>query len=316
MSVRSRRPYSTPKRTTKRKIKDNRLDVTTRIRVDEIRLNDSDSLDTSFLEGRVERQSRKNNKKVSEKILKDNSSKIRKLNIIKRLFFTIALVLCIIFLIILLVNFIKKLDIPKINNVNKDKETTEKETKKMIDDNYLFVGDFNTDKFDFEKFDLDYHYVKKGNKDLTTEELYDDINHYVYVFNPSSVFLQLGLFDLVDEKSNDEIIENYEKIIDSIKENRPYAKIYIESVYPIDRDMEDFDSGLIKNDVDNDDIKDLNSRLEKLAKEKKVTYIDLFSALENKGKLDKEYTDNGYYLNEDGYKQVYKYISKYTKENS
>ena len=80
--------------------------------------------------------------------------------------------------------------------------------------------------------------------------------------------------------------------------------------------MEDFDSDLIKNDVDNDDIKDLNSRLKNLAKEKKVTYIDLFSALENKGKLDKEYTDNGYYLNEDGYKQVYKYISKYTKENS
>lgn len=314
MSVRSRRPYSTPKRTTKRKIKDNKLDVTTRIRVDEIRLNDSDSLDTSFLEGRVERQSRKNNKKVSEKILKDNSDRIRKLNIIKRLFFTITLVLCIIFLIILLINFIKKIDIPKPNN--NSKELTEKEDKKLIDDNYLFVGDFNTDKFDFEKFDLDYHYVKKGNKNLTTGELYDDLNHYVYVFNPSLVFLEIGLFDLVDEKSNDEIIENYEKIIDSIKENRPYAEIYVESIYPIDRDNDDFDSDFIKNDVDNDDIKGLNSKLKKLAKDKKVTYIDIFSALENNGKLDKEYTDNGYYLNEDGYKQVYKYISKYTKENS
>ena len=33
------------------------------------------------------------------------------------------------------------------------------------------------------------------------------------------------------------------------------------------------------------------------------------------GKLDREYTDNGYYLNENGYKQVYKYISKYIKED-
>ena len=73
MSVRSKKPYSTPKRTTKKKKVDSKgLDVTTRIRVDEIRLNDSDSLDTSFLEGRVDRQAKKNSKKVTEKILKDN----------------------------------------------------------------------------------------------------------------------------------------------------------------------------------------------------------------------------------------------------
>ena len=64
MSVRKSKPYSTPKRTVKRK-NDNankNFDVTTRIRVDEVRLNDSDSLDTSFLEGRVERQSKKDTK--------------------------------------------------------------------------------------------------------------------------------------------------------------------------------------------------------------------------------------------------------------
>ena len=314
MAVRSRKPYSTPKRTTRNKKIDNKkLDVTTRIRVDEIRLNDSDSLDTSFLEGRVERQSRNNTKKVAEKILKDNSDRIRKLKVIKRLFFTIALVMCIILLIILLVNFVKEIDFSKNNKTSNN--VVQKTEEKEIDNNFLFVGDFGTEEFNFDNYDLDYHYVKKTDKKLTTEKLIDDLNNYVYKYNPSIVFLQVGIIDLDEDKSVDEIIDNYGKIIDSIKENRSYAEIYIESLYPINRDIEDFDHEIIKSDIDNDDIKKLNSRLKTLAEEKKVKYIDLFSALENKGKLDEIYTDNGYLLNDDGYKQVYKYIIKYTKDN-
>ena len=316
MSVRSKKPYSTPKRTTKKKKVDSKgLDVTTRIRVDEIRLNDSDSLDTSFLEGRVDRQAKKNSKKVTEKILKDNSAKLRKLNIIKRLFFGIALIMCIILLIVFLINFVKELNFskPKSNNTNNN-EKVEK-TKKDIDDNYLFVGDFNTDNFKFDDFDLDYHYVKKCDKMLTAHSLNSELDKYVFIYNPSIVFLEVGIYDLIEDESVSEIVDNYGNIIDSIKENRSYASIYIESVYPIDRDMDDFDKDFIKNDVDNDDIKKLNEELKKLAEDKGVNYIDLFSALENDGKLDREYTDNGYYLNENGYKQVYKYISKYIKED-
>lgn len=313
MSVRSRKPYSTPKRTTKKKRNDSRgLDVTTRIRVDEIRLNDSDSLDTSFLEGRVDRQAKKNTKKVTEKILKDNSDKIRKLNIIKRLLFSIALIMCVVLLVVLLVNFVKELDLSKPKN---DKKESVQKTEKNIDDNYLFVGDFNTDNFNFDDFDMDYHYIKKCDKKLTTRSLDNELGKYVLVYNPSIVFLEVGINDLIEDKSYDEIIDNYSNIIDAIKENRPYASIYIESVYPINRDMDDFDKDFIKNDVDNDDIKKLNGKLENLAKDKDVNYIDLFAALESDGKLDKEYTDNGYYLNGNGYKQVYKYISKYTKED-
>lgn len=314
MAVRSRKPYSTPKRTTRNKKSDNKkLDVTTRIRVDEIRLNDSDSLDTSFLEGRVERQSRNNTKKVAEKILKDNSDRIRKLKVIKRLFFTIALVMCIILLIILLVNFVKEIDFSKKNKTSNN--VVQKTEKKEIDNNFLFVGDFGTEEFNFDNYDLDYHYVKKTDKKLTTEKLNDNLNDYIYKYNPSIVFLQVGVIDLDEDKSVDEIIDNYGKIIDSVKENRSYAEIYIESLYPINRDIEDFDHEIIKSDIDNDDIKKLNSRLKTLAEEKKVKYIDLFPALENKGKLDEIYTDNGYLLNDDGYKQVYKYIIKYTKDN-
>lgn len=322
MSVRKSKPYSTPKRTVKRK-NDNankNFDVTTRIRVDEVRLNDSDSLDTSFLEGRVERQSKKDTKKVKEKILKDNSVKIKYLNTIKRFLFGIALITCIILLVVYLVNFIKSNHIFENNTTKTNKDNTVEKTdnintKKEIDDNFLLVGDFYTDKFDLDEYDLDYHYVKRADKKLTTSKLIDDMGGYIYKYNPSIVFLQIGINDLNDKKSIEEIVENYEKIIDLIQEKRSYADICIESLIPINRDAKDFDEEFFNKDLDNEDIKELNSKLKDLANRKDIVYIDLYSMLENDGKLDEKFTSNGIYLNEDGYKQVLKMIKKYTTKD-
>lgn len=317
MSVKKNKPYSTPKRTVKKKNNTNKsFDVTTRIRVDEIRLNDSDSLDTSFLEGRVERQAKKDTKKVKEKILRDNSKKIKYLDIFKKLLFSIALVTCIILLAIYLFNYIKDNRIFK--NTSKT-DNTEKKTIKndanVIDDNYLLVGDYYIDSFDIKKYDLDYHYVKSTSKDLTTSKLIDDIDSLVYKYNPSIVFLEVGMYDLNDDIDINKIVENYEKIINLIKENRPFADIIVESLVPIDRDASDFDDDFYSDDLDNDDIKELNSKLKKLAESKKVTYIDLYSMLEKDGKLDSEYTSNGIALNDNGYKQLLKMIKKYTTKD-
>ena len=50
-------------------------------------------------------------------------------------------------------------------------------------------------------------------------------------------------------------------------------------------------------------------------KEKKVTYIDLYSMLEKDEKLDEEYSDDGIHLNDDGYRQMLKMVNKYTTKD-
>lgn len=309
MAVRGGKPYSTPKRTTKRiNNKSNnkaKTDVTTRIRIDEIRLNDSESLDTSFLEGRIEKQSRKNSSKVKEKILKDNTKKVKKLKLLKKIFFSISIICLFVLLIIVFVNVVKKIS----HNVdNKTEKVVEVKKESIIDDNYLFVGDYQVGKFNFDDYDLDYHYVKKSDDDLTTSKLIDNIDDYVYIYNPSIVFIQVGINDLNEDKSIDEIIDNYEEIIKLIKKKRPYAVIYIESLYPINKDVDDYDKDIIDDDVNNDKIKDVNKRLESLAEKEKVNYLKIYDVLQSKGKLDKDYTDNGVYLNDEGYKQVLKVV--------
>lgn len=282
------------------------LENTTRIRIDDTRLNDADTLDTSFLEGRMELKVKKNSN-IKEKILNSDNSLIVRLKLLKNMFFGLAL-LCVLILIVLvgfnsLSNSSKKNKIKETTISDKDKSIAEDtiNSNKVIDKNYLFVGDFSIDELNKDDFDLDYHYVKSSEEKLTTTDLLNDMKKKIYDYNPSDIFLNIGMTELKDNKDIDEIIDNYSKIIDSIKENRPYANIYIESLYPIDKDNKNYKKSLLSDDVDNDKIEEFNKKLKNLAKKKKVKYMDCYSLLEKDGKLNSDYTDNGVYLNKEGY---------------
>ena len=79
------------------------LEDTIRIRTDDIRLNDADTLDTSFLEGRIDKKIKKN-KIRKENIL--NSAGKKKLNLkpFRFIFFGISFLLIFVFLIIIIMN--------------------------------------------------------------------------------------------------------------------------------------------------------------------------------------------------------------------
>ena len=73
------------------------LEKTLSIKIDDERLNDVDTLDTSFLEGRMDKKP-KSNKKYKEKLLKNkgnNKKIIEHLKVLKNVFFGLAFI-CII----------------------------------------------------------------------------------------------------------------------------------------------------------------------------------------------------------------------------
>ena len=298
----------------KKKKNEENLDFTNTIKIDSDRLNDYETLDTSFLEGRMEKKAKKS-KKIKQKILtniSDNES-LKKVIFIKKVFFSISLLFMIFFLISLGINFIKKMNLdlsidnPKSTPVEKK---ANKKDKKVIDDNYLFIGDNNLVRFEFEEFGLDYHYVRMAEDGLSTDDILSNMKKYVYDYNPSKIFISIGLSDLNDEKKPDEIISNINKIIKQTNSYRPYAEIYIQSVYPINKDVKDYDDEIIREDLDNDDITKLNTALREYCKEKTLTYVDTYNYLVDNGVLNEMYTDNGIYLNKDGYEQVLKEINK------
>ncbi|MBQ6323990.1 MAG: hypothetical protein IJI22_04060 [Bacilli bacterium] len=300
--AKSNKPYSDNKSVKAKK----EMEYTTRIRVDKNRLNDYDSLDTSFLEGRLDKKV-KNSRVAKEKLYKEK----KHLNINFDLIGRILLLLGTLFIILFLISVLIKHDFFKapISQPKEDTKVIEKEeVEKPLDDSYLFIGDFYTERFNFD--DLDYHYVKECNSKYTTEDILGDIKNKIYLYNPSVVFIQLGINDLNNNKQEEEIIDNIGAIIDGIKDNRPYAKIYVESIYPINKDVDDYDDDILDDEIDNDLIISLNKEIKKLTEEKKVDYLDVFSFVSEEDKLNEEYTDNGIYLNDEGYKRILKEIKR------
>ena len=265
------------------------------IKIDELRLNDSESLDTSFLEGRIEKKVA-NNKKAKEKILQDNTETLKKIRLLRKIFLTLSFI-CIILLIALYsADSIKT----SLRDFNRNRVNKELKEESKIDSNYLFIGDFYTFEFDFNKFGLDYHYVNNSSYEMKPIDVLNNMKKMIYDYNPSHVFIQFSMQN--SDFNQEEYLKQIESMIYQIKMNRPYALIYIESVYPIGRDY--------SRTITNEKVRSFNTMLSNLCENKGVQYLDLYSVLENNGELNQQYSDDGVHLNLEGYQQINQIIQK------
>ena len=295
------------------------------LKFDDERLTELDSLDTSFLEGRINKKSKeKKAKKINDSLKKDNIKEKVERNIPFSLKASL-LVLCIICGVILVavasayqLNSIKE-DKKKTEEVNKKNTSKEinkdKNEKKIVDENYLFVGDILTKEYDLKEYYSDSPVVNSSNDSLTTHELYDNLKNYIYIYNPSKVFIEVGTFDFTRDDSTVTIVKYISSIIKEIKNNRPFAEIYVESIYPIN----DSDDDIIKSEeVDgrtNAVIENANKSIKEICEENDVTYIDLYSDLyseEDEG-LKLDYTTDGFHLSDEGYNVITTKIKRYLK---
>ena len=304
----NKKPYSRNSKTLNKKDgssikkKNNKnIDNSPQVRMDKERINDIETLDTSFLEGRI---TNKKNRAVREKLLNNKENKYSKY--IKIGLIVLAIVVVIVGVYFFIKGIGKQLDKIEYKSEHKDIVTPSPTIEVDMDNNYLFIGTFNTNRLDFND---DYHYIKVSEDNYNTNHILDDMTTQVYRYNPTYVFIELGINELYVE-SNKDFVDRLGKIIDGIKENRPYAKIYVESIYPINRNDENFDNTLIKEYIDNEMIYTVNKDIKKMVESKEVEYLDLYSLLIEDDNLINDYTDNGIYLNDRGFKVVYDEINK------
>ena len=304
----NKKPYSRNSKTLNKKDgssikkKNNKnIDNSPQVRMDKERINDIETLDTSFLEGRI---TNKKNRAVREKLLNNKENKYSKY--IKIGLIVLSIVVVIVGVYFFIKGIGKQLDKIEYKSEHKDIVTPSPTIEVDMDNNYLFIGTFNTNRLDFND---DYHYIKVSEDNYNTNHILDDMTTQVYRYNPTYVFIELGINELYVE-SNKDFVDRLGKIIDGINENRPYAKIYVESIYPINRNDENFDNTLIKEYIDNEMIYTVNKDIKKMVESKEVEYLDLYSLLIEDDNLINDYTDNGVYLNDRGLKVVYDEINK------
>ena len=109
---------------------------------------------------------------------------------------------------------------------------------------------------------------------------------------PKKIFLMIGINDLGRKRSVNQILIDYEKLINEIIEEVPETELYIQSILPTDN----------RENLQNTDVIKINNGLVELTKKYNLTYVnlfDLFKTTENK--LNPAMTFDGLHVNGQGY---------------
>lgn len=173
-----------------------------------------------------------------------------------------------------------------------------------VDTGVVFLGDSITN---FNEWGEAFPYVKVYNRGIsgdTTVGVMKRLNQIV-ALKPSKVFIMIGINDLGAKTPKEEILKNYNTILEKMKSELPDTKIFIESILPT--------KPLAKSKkLSNEDINWLNTELGKVAKENGHTFIDLHSLfVDQDGQLKGEWTVDGVHITGDGYKAWENEIKKY-----
>ncbi len=113
--------------------------------------------------------------------------------------------------------------------------------------------------------------------------------------NPSKIFICLGINDLLFDKPLRDIETRYFEIVKKLRADNRSAQVCIISVLPVNNDVK-------RIGIENDQINELNIRLQQIARSFAIPYIDVGTPLLNKkGNLSELFTSDGLHLNADGY---------------
>ncbi len=177
------------------------------------------------------------------------------------------------------------------------------DTKKEI----IFLGNSITDGGGWAELFKNEKIKNRGiSGDITDGVLYrlDE----VVSSKPDKIFIMIGINDLARGKTPDYVLINYSKILAKIIETTPSTKVFIQSVLPVNDEF-----GMFVNHTNKSkEIIEVNKGLKEMAVNFEYTFIDLTGAFsDSKGKLKKEFTNDGLHLMGGAYLAWKSVIKKY-----
>ena len=171
----------------------------------------------------------------------------------------------------------------------------------------IFLGDSITDRCEWSELFSSPFIKNRGLSGDKTDGILDRLTE-VTESKPDKIFIMIGVNDLRHNVSIEEIIENYKRILLKIKLDSPQTKIYIQSILPVNELV-----GQPK--TTSEEIAKLNAKIEILADQFDISYLNIFSSLvDDFGRLDKKYTEDGLHINGEGY-SVWKTLIEYSVNN-
>lgn len=110
---------------------------------------------------------------------------------------------------------------------------------------------------------------------------------------PHKIFLSMEQNDMHD-LTIEEINKAYNTLIDTISLTNPQAKLYLESLTPLNERQ-------FERVCDNEKVKQVNAIINKVATERGLPYIDIYSIYEEDGQLPMSLSTDGQHLKPEAY---------------
>lgn len=130
--------------------------------------------------------------------------------------------------------------------------------------------------------------------------------------HPAKVFILIGVNDLSRNIPDEMILRNYGKIINRIRRESPSTGIYVQTLLPVNNTFNRFTGHYDKAS----NILTINSGLRKMTEQKHINLIDLYPHfLDEHGRLDSKYTNDGLHLTAEGYSMWAKLLRPYLHNN-
>ena len=161
----------------------------------------------------------------------------------------------------------------------------------------IFLGNSLTELFDLDHYFADSCILNCGIVGDFTEGLLKRAGTIVKL-QPEKLFIEIGINDMIEKISLDEICGNYEELIKLVKKGSPSTKIYIQSNLPVIINR----PSLFTNDEDvNNLIVKQNENLKKLASETGCVYIDVYTAMSKEKNRESLFIWDGIHFTPKGY---------------
>lgn len=162
----------------------------------------------------------------------------------------------------------------------------------------VFLGNSLTQNFELAEFFPNYKIKNRGINGDVSAGILNRLKS-ITALHPNKIFIEMGINDLGTGVSNDSILKNYRSLIDILQRECKSTKIYMQSTFPVENSASRYPT--FCNERVNAQVVKLNTSLQELAIEKKITFVNVYPELELNGQLNPKYSVDGIHLNGSGY---------------
>lgn len=186
----------------------------------------------------------------------------------------------------------------------------------------LFTGSSLMEQFPINEYcmsnGIDTVVYNRGIGGTTTDDFIREIDTVLFDLEPSKLFINIGTNDIREREDGEpwqeHLLNNYEYILQQVKEKLPDTVVYMMAYYPINDALPDAPAWTKQAFATrtNAAIIDTNEKVKALADKMGFNYIDVNDGIkDDEGRLKAEITIEGMHMYSGGYESIFEGVKKY-----